>query len=94
MITSVMNFCEGNLFLCIDLGADAFEESMEIASQTNNWILINILLFKNYSPDSSLLSIKTTDPEKINALLDEEKYKSKNMLIYEESLFHIYGVNI
>ncbi|AZP54187.1 MGF-360-21R [African swine fever virus] len=85
MLTSVINFHIGNLFLCIDLGADAFEDSMELAKQKNNNILVEILSFKNYySSNTSLLSIKTTDPEKINALLDEEKYKSKNMLIYEE----------
>ncbi|UDM55528.1 hypothetical protein [African swine fever virus] len=85
MLTSVINFHIGNLFLCIDLGADAFEDSMELAKQKNNNILVEILSFKNYySSNTSLLSIKTTDPEKINALLDEEKYESKNMLMYEE----------
>nr|P0C9R7.1 RecName: Full=Protein MGF 360-18R [African swine fever virus tick/South Africa/Pretoriuskop Pr4/1996]P0C9S2.1 RecName: Full=Protein MGF 360-21R [African swine fever virus tick/South Africa/Pretoriuskop Pr4/1996] len=83
MLTSVINHCIGNLFLCIDLGADAFEDSMELAKQKNDNIFISILSFKNYSPDSSLLSLKMTDPEKINALLDEEKYESKNMLMFD-----------
>ncbi len=85
MLTSVINHYINNLFLCIDLGADAVKDSMELAKQKNYNILVKILTFKNYSPDSSLLSLKTTDPEKINALLDEEKYESKNMLMYEES---------
>ncbi|WRY69272.1 pMGF360-1L-2L [African swine fever virus] len=84
MITSVIKSYIYNLFFCIDLGADAFEECLEIAEQTNNFALVKILSFKNYySPDSSLLSLKTTDPEKINDLLDDETYESKNLLIYE-----------
>ncbi len=84
MITSVMNLWDGNLFLCIDLGADVFEECMKIAIEDHNGVLESILSFKNYySPDVSLLSLKTTDPEKINDLLDEDIYKSKNRLIYK-----------
>ncbi|AXB49385.1 p360-16R [African swine fever virus] len=84
MIASIINFCDGNLFLCIDLGADVFEESMKMAIEDHNDVLESILSFKNYySSDVSLLSLKTTDPEKINALLEEESYKSKNRLIYK-----------
>ncbi|QXP49939.1 MGF 360-21R [African swine fever virus] len=80
MITSVTKSYTYNLFFCIDLGATAFEECLEIANE-----LVKILSLKNYySPDSSLISLKITDPEKINILLDEENYESKNELIYEE----------
>nr|CAD7112374.1 MGF 360-21R CDS [African swine fever virus] len=86
MITSVIKSYICNLFFCIDLGATAFEECLEIAKQQNDIESIKILIYKNYySPDSSLISLKITDPEKINILLDEENYESKNELIYEES---------
>ncbi|AJL34172.1 MGF 360-1L [African swine fever virus] len=86
MITSVTKSYTGNLFFCIDLGATAFEECLEIAIQQNNIEFIKILIYKNYySPDSSLLSLKITDPEKINILLDDETYESKNELIYKKS---------
>ncbi|AJL34171.1 MGF 360-21R [African swine fever virus] len=85
MITSVTKSYTGNLFFCIDLGATAFEECLEIAKQQNDNELVKVLSLKNYySPDSSLLSLKITDPEKINILLDDETYESKNELIYEE----------
>lgn len=72
-----------NLFFCIDLGANAFEESLELAKQKNHDILVEILSFKDYySSNVSLLSLKTTDPEKINALL--KNYRSKNIMRYKK----------
>lgn len=83
MVTSVKNFYINNLFFCIDLGANAFEESLELAIQKNHDILVEILSYKDYySSNASLLSIKTTDPEKINALL--KNYRSKNIMRYKK----------
>ncbi|UYB79311.1 pMGF360-17R [Recombinant African swine fever virus] len=94
MITSVTKSYTCNLFFCIDLGATAFEECLEIAKQQDNNELVKILSLKNYySPDSSLISLKITDPEKINILLDEENYESKNGLIYEESNIKLFFHN-
>ncbi|AJL34005.1 MGF 360-1L [African swine fever virus] len=80
MIISVKLCQITNIFFCIDLGATAFEECLEIAKRKNDNILVKILSFKNYSPESSLLSLKTTDPEKIKVLL--ENYKTKSMLLF------------
>ncbi|AJL34007.1 MGF 360-2L [African swine fever virus] len=81
MCTSVKKFYINNLFFCIDLGATAFEECLKLA---NNGILVEILRFKDYySSNASLLSLKTTDPEKINDLL--KNYRSKNMLAYKKT---------
>ncbi|AAA65239.1 pMGF 360-2L [African swine fever virus] len=83
MVTSVKNFYTNNLFFCIDLGANAFEESLELAKQKNHDILVEILSFKDfYNSNVSLLSLKTTDPEKINALL--KNYRSKNIMRYKK----------
>ncbi len=82
MCTSVKMFYINNLFFCIDLGATAFEECLEIAKQKNDGLLVEILSFKSYyRPNTSLISLKTTDPEKINGLL--KIYRSKNMLTYK-----------
>ncbi|QGM12881.2 p360 21R [African swine fever virus] len=82
MLSSVLYHRIGILFLCIHLRAVAFEDSMQLPKQKNHIILLHILSFTNYTPDFSLLSIQTTDPEKIIALLHAEKYVSKNMLLY------------
>ncbi len=80
MIASIRFYNMDNLFFCIDLGADAFEEAKALAEQQNYYLISHRLSLDIYSPDSSLLTLKEADPNKIYRLL--KNYKSKSMLAY------------
>nr|P0C9M5.1 RecName: Full=Protein MGF 360-3L [African swine fever virus pig/Kenya/KEN-50/1950] len=80
MYGSVSNFRIENMFFCMDLGADVFEESLELAERHGYSVIVDILSLKIYKANPILLS-KETDPEKINTLL--KNYYPKNMLAYD-----------
>nr|CAD7112202.1 MGF 360-1L CDS [African swine fever virus] len=80
MFTSILNYNVFNMFFCMDLGANAIEESKALAEQKNYHLIVNMLSFKNYSPDPFLIS-KIIDPKKINTML--KSYYSKNMSTFD-----------
>ncbi len=81
MLTSVQYYNIGNIFFCIDLGGNAFEEGRAIAEQKGYNFLSHSLALDIYSSDASLpLNLK--DPEEISSLLKD--YKSKNLSIIWE----------
>ncbi|WLE29793.1 MGF 360-10L [African swine fever virus] len=78
MLACVRFYNMDNLFFCIDLGADAFEEAKALAEQRNYYLISHHLSLDIYSADSSLLTLKEADPNKIYHLL--KNYKLKSML--------------
>ncbi len=78
MLACVRFYNMDNLFFCIDLGADAFEEAKALAEQRNYYLISHHLSLDIYSADSSLLTLKEADPSKIYHLL--KNYKLKSML--------------
>lgn len=78
MFHSIQFYNIGNIFFCIDLGANAFEEGKTLAHQKDNSFIASMLSLNCYSMNDSL-SLKETDPEVIKHMLKD--YHSKNLSI-------------
>ncbi|AAA65255.1 pA125L [African swine fever virus] len=78
MFHSIQFYNIGNIFFCIDLGANAFEEGKTLAHQKDNSFIASMLSLNCYSMNDSL-SLKETDPEVIKRMLKD--YHSKNLSI-------------
>nr|P0C9P2.1 RecName: Full=Protein MGF 360-9L [African swine fever virus tick/South Africa/Pretoriuskop Pr4/1996] len=78
MFHSIQFYNIGNMFFCIDLGANAIEEGKTLALQKDKSFIASLLSINCYSMNDSL-SLKETDPEVIKRMLKD--YHSKNMSI-------------
>ncbi|UYB79172.1 pMGF360-7L [Recombinant African swine fever virus] len=76
MFHSILFYNLGNMFFCIDLGADAFEEGKTLAYQNDKSFIASILSLNCYSMNDSL-SLNEIDPIVIKRML--KNYHSKNM---------------
>ncbi|AAA65382.1 pMGF 360-19R [African swine fever virus] len=80
MLTSVLNYNIFNLFFCIDLGADAFEEGKTLAKQKGYNEIVEILsLDIIYSPNTDFSS--KIEPEHISSLL--KNFYPKNLFAFD-----------
>ncbi|QRY19048.1 MGF 360-10L [African swine fever virus] len=85
MLAAIQFFNMDNLFFCIDLGANAFEEAKALAEQWDYYLISHHLSLDIYHPDPSLFTLKEANPKKIYHLLNN--YKSKSMSAYLD--YHI-----